>query len=269
MYNEPNEPNGMQPGETPQVQPQAPPNEALPLQPYPPPSYGAPQYQPYPQHHPYKDMGGWLLFFVICTVLGIVSSIFSLFGSNGIAIALQDISSGNMLPLGENLISLCGLALNIAFLVLLFRRDPRFLRFRQLGWIPSFINQVIFAVSMLSAATAFASQEIIGEFEEFGMLGAIEALEDLAALLGMSAEGIMSFFFTIMAVVGVASVLMSILFFFLMTRYYSTSIRVRTYMGSDQYLRLAAFTKKANPQPAVPDTVPNYANNNYNEQELL
>ena len=35
-------------------------------------------------------------------------------------------------------------------------------------------------------------------------------------------------------------------------RYFSTSLRVRTYMGSQEYLRLALFTKKAGPLPAVP-----------------
>ena len=36
--------------------------------------------------------------------------------------------------------------------------------------------------------------------------------------------------------------------------YYTRSVRVRTYMGSDEYLREAIFTKKIkSPEPAVPD----------------
>jgi len=40
----------------------------------------------------------------------------------------------------------------------------------------------------------------------------------------------------------------------LLMLYYVKSVRVRTYMGSDEYLRLAFFAKKVKgPEPAVPD----------------
>ena len=45
--------------------------------------------------------------------------------------------------------------------------------------------------------------------------------------------------------------------FFLMMLYYTRSVRVRTYMGSDEYLRRAFFMKKVKgPQHAVPNAVP-------------
>jgi len=45
--------------------------------------------------------------------------------------------------------------------------------------------------------------------------------------------------------------LLSVMFVML---YYTRSVRVRTYMGTDEYLRLGFLTKKVKgPEPAVPD----------------
>jgi hypothetical protein len=212
------------------------------------PPYGQQQpYTPYPYaaqpKHPYKDLGGWLLFFVVVAILGDVSSFFSLIGKNGLPAALV---SGNWLSILTQLVSLAVLALSVVWIVMIFRRDPRFFRIWQLEWLASFISMP-FAIGTM--AFAFAGDGFTAAFsemfDEFGM--------DAAEIVPFVKVGIL--------VGGVLGLLLFILFFFLMMRYYKSSVRVRTYMGSDQYLRLAAFTKKANPQPAVPDE------QNYYKQE--
>jgi len=240
-------PNAAQPIE---VQPA----EAPPALPPAAPPYMQQPYIAQPQaQHPYRQIGGWLLFFVICNILGMVTSFFGLWGDSGIVSALRGLASGKFLPLVENLVSVAVLALSVIFLAMLFRRDARFLRFRQLGWIVSFFGQAVTAGQMLSAAAGLSGRGLSALLEEFGQLEILELFEEFAALLGMSAEGMLSAVSIFLFVIGITTVLGGILYFFLMTLYYSRSVRVRTYMGSEEYLRLAVFTKKADPRPAVPD----------------
>jgi hypothetical protein len=52
----------------------------------------------------------------------------------------------------------------------------------------------------------------------------------------------------------VRDVLSAVIGFIIWTAYFRKSVRVRTYMGSDMYLRMSIFSKNAQaPQPAVPD----------------
>ena len=207
---------------------------------------------PYIQpEHPYRRMGGWLLFFVILTIIGCLFSFLGLLGKDGIASAVSDLFSGKWHPMANTLVSLYGLGMNLVFLVMVFQRDQRFLRVWQLGWLASLVKQLRFAWSMITAAGVFSS----AEFQEYADNDLIEQFEEIAARLGMSLEGALSTILIIMLVMAVIALGLCLLYFYLMTRYYRDSVRVRTYMGLGEYLRLAVLTKRANTMPAVPDVI--------------
>jgi len=175
--------------------------------------------------HRYQKLGGFLLLIVVLTFLGAFSAVINLFSPTGVLRALRG-SGGGQYWL-QMLILVCALyaiALQIMYAVMIIRRDPRFARIWQLIYIGTFVR----------AAAQYAMHLIYG-FPEGGG----------SAYNTSFAIGRMSDIFAFLAIpVGLG----------LLTLYIKKSVRVRTYMGSDKYLRLAFFTGKAKgPGPAVPD----------------
>ena len=110
-------------------------------------------------------------------------------------------------------------AISIVVAIMIIQRNPRFLQVEQLSYLVSAIGLIV----SLSTNGLLASL-----IDEIGMFFALMTILLLAVLF-------------------IASIS-------LMMLYYTRSVRLRTYMGSDEYLRRAFFTKKIKgPQPAVPD----------------
>jgi len=206
---------------------------------YPQQGYGYQQQAPgYPQQNPgypqqgqgyappgfvgpyegYRKMGGWLLFFVICGILGIVMNIVTLFRevatyseNAGLLRAVSgSIKTALNLALYGQIIIALGVVFQIVFIVNIFQRKPPFLRFYQIS-----------AIVLLCAS-------IISFFIPAGMIG-------FDAFAG-----------NVMSQV-VSGLIGSIVGFFLLTYYYCKSRRVRTYMGSDEYMAKALFSYKQPP----------------------
>ena len=100
--------------------------------------------------------------------------------------------------------------LQIIFVSSVLNRRPIFLRVEQISYIALFLVQICFAVSV-SMAGMFAPGT-----EAFELIA-----RPFAAIVGM----------------------------LLMTLYYSRSIRVRVYMGSEEFKQKALFTFKKSPLP--------------------
>jgi len=118
------------------------------------------------------------------------------------------------------LISTAMMGLTAVSTIMLLRRNPKFLTVFHVVWFASFAWTIV-------RTTILIVQQVIygGEF--------------LALFTGM---------FSIWGII------MSVVVFFLWRMYYTRSVRVRTYMGSDTYVTQCPFTKNVTPpQPAVPD----------------
>jgi len=205
-----------------------------------------PQVQP---GHPYKKLGGWLVFLVVMAILGAVIKLFTL---PDFIKAFQQLAGGSWAPLVDSLLNLAGLAMGVAFIVTVFRRGPRFLFFWQLGWAAALVKQLLFAGGLIVEFAGKSADEILEALEQ-AQPDRIAQLEEIMAQSGLTMEKIMPIIVGVAAAIGFLAVLGCVLRFLFVTLYYRRSVRVRTYMGSGEYLRLAFFTRKANPQPAVPD----------------
>jgi len=164
----------------------------------------------------YKKLGGWLLAVVIVYLLQ-VCGVFMQFGEG----ALMDILRGwSMYDGAQGWLLLAGQALSLLLIIIyvfaaleIIRRDPYFLRTRQLG----------LAVASLDLAIRLVNSLAYG-FTNF----------DLPVLVLLCVQFLFSVVFVMC--------------------YFTRSVRVRTYMGTDEYLRLGFFTQKIKgPVPAAKD----------------
>jgi len=175
------------------------------------------EYDPTPlqtELHPYQKLGGWLLFFTIIPLIALPFGLFTQIRNLSRFSYTQDLAG--ILYLLAKVIYFVNLGFALAGSVMVIRRKPRFLRVRQ-------INLFIAALQII---LTHARSVIIAD----------------------EAAALMSIVIPIMAIIVVPFEM------YLVLLYYFRSVRVRTYMGSDEYLRLAFFTKKIKgPEPAVPD----------------
>lgn len=172
-------------------------------QPY--PQQGQTVYQGYgvPGADPrYQKLGGWLLFFVILSILGVVGSLGSA-ASTGMLIS-QVPRSYHMFFIISIIITLVEAGLNTGFIVLVFKRSDIFLKYYQ---IISIVEVVLAVVLSILVGTLPGANQVAG------------------ASVGSAIGSIIG---------GVVSLV-------LFTLYFCKSERVRTYMGSDSYLKKALF----------------------------
>jgi len=177
-----------------------------------------PEFEPAPvqnETHPYQKLGGWLW---LLTVPSLILTPYSIF------ILIRDLIQ---FPYAQSLECLLFLLIkaaitvnigfNLAANIMVMRRRPLFLRVRQIG----------FFVTSLQMLLTFANTVVTTD-------------DDIFALFGLM-------------MIPMLLVMIPIVIYLFML-YYFRSVRVRTYMGSDEYLRLAFFTKKIEaPAPAAPD----------------
>jgi len=189
------------------------------MPPYVPPLYGA-----QPHLHPYKTRGGMLTFIFVLFILQVIFLPLSF---------LIFLITAALTPSWATFSVLVSLAIGatplIYYPMLLFKRDPRFLNIFHITWIVSFVWSVINAV--INFATMGAT---VG-----GVFGdpVLEAVTIAGTVFGTA--------------MGVA---WSVGIFLLWRLYFTRSVRVRTFMGTDKYLTECIFTKNVTPpQPAVPD----------------
>ena len=209
-----------------------------PPQQYPPPQqpYQQSPYQPHQMQQPgfdhtqnkYLKLGGWLLVVVIGNLIGVVADVImsfsgifetiGLFGElNDLRLYLPDnFETALTITLIGEIVGLMTIVFTILFLVQVFQRKSTFLRFHQLGLFTGIFYTVF--VGIIPNA----------------MLGMIDS--DFSSNIGV--------------IVG------TVIGFFLFALYMSKSIRVRTYMGSDEYMYKAIFAFKnqppLNPPPGPP-----------------
>jgi len=165
--------------------------------------------------HPYQKLGGWLLLNIVSLILGLLLDAALQWKGTGDA-GIRG-TSGLLLWIATYIL-VGSIAVQITCVVMIFYRDPRFLRFYQLGWIISFVS-ILFSTASIIANNLS------------DLTAAISGIGGMAGGLVFSLSRYLAWF-----------------------AYYTRSVRVRTYMGSDEYLRRAYFTKKIKgPQPAVPD----------------
>lgn len=162
----------------------------------------------YPQ---YEKFGGWLIVFSILIMLGVVVNLRN--GLGTINISRDAMGYLDLLPdafrtavqidLVAAIVVLITVVFQIVFLVNLFRRNANFLKFLQLAIICAFIATVLGLISA-NMVREFLEQEIFAQL--------------IGTLVG------------------------NVIGLILYTMYYSRSVRVRTYMGSDEFLEKALFT---------------------------
>ena len=166
--------------------------------------------------HKYKKLGGWLLACVIIYLLQVCGVVMQ-FGEGG----LMDVLRGwSMYDGAQGWLLLAGQALSLLLIIIyvfaaieIIRRDPYFLRTRQLG----------LAVAALDLPLRLVNGLVYG-FVSF----------DLPMLVLLAGQLLFSVIFVMC--------------------YFTRSVRVRTYMGTDEYLKLGFFTGKIKgPKPAAED----------------
>ena len=164
-----------------------------------------------PEHARYKNLGGWMLFFTLAAVFGIfVNLVVSVRILNPIAMIWdfmhlfpEELSRAITIELIGGVVMLSIVILQIAFVVCVLRRNPIFLKVEQISYIILCLSQIALLVSANMA----------------GMFGISEdAFAPVTTMVG--------------AIIGTI----------LMTVYYSKSVRVRVYMGSDDYKAKALFS---------------------------
>jgi len=166
--------------------------------------------------HRFKRLGGWLLIAVIFYLLQ-VCGVALQFGEGSLMDVLRGWSmydgAQGWLLLASQALSLLLIIIHVFVAIEIIRRDPYFLRTRQMAL-------------------------------------ALAALDALLRLTGGLAYGFTGFALPMLVLQG-GLFLFSVIFVML---YFTSSVRVRTYMGSDEYLRLGFLTKKVKgPKPAVAD----------------
>jgi len=168
-----------------------------------------------PKPHPYQKLGGWLMVFTIIPLITLPYGLFTQIRDLSQFSYAQDLTSGLYL-LGK-VMYFVNVGFSIAVSVMVFQRKPLFLRIRQIGFFTTALQTI------LTEANSFATTD-----------------DDIFALFGLMMIPMLLIMIPFMM--------------YLFMLYYFRSVRVRTYMGSDEYLRRAFFTKKVKwPEPAVPD----------------
>lgn len=192
------------------------------------------QPRPYyaPGTHPYHHLGGFLLFHVVASYIGGVASFISII-TTIISFATQ-MKMSNWLPdsfkgvlvfdmLGSVIISLVTGCVAISYANQIRRKDSNVLHFAQSSTLVLVIANLLFRLLEL-----LSMQQI---FKQYNYSGGI--------LPGLTAG--MVIFMIVIGATGLS----------LMSLYYARSVRVRTYMGSADYLRKSLFNKNtASPLPA-------------------
>jgi len=193
-----------------------------------PPQNPYPQQPPFPLHYPggnpaYLKLGGWFLF---CVISMTINAVFYLFGSVERLIIrfnrFEDLTVfASIYPESMELAvwisyiaEIGGLASTlfaILYLVQVYRRKPYFLLYYQLMVIVN-VLYAIFAQLIPSLMVGY-------EWLTFGTASA-----------------------------HISSLIAKPVVFFLWTLYYCKSVRVRTFMGSDEYMDKAIFAFKKHPQ---------------------
>ena len=175
--------------------------------------------------HRYQKLGGWLLFVVIMTFLDAFTSFTQQFAKDGLLRTLGNYEGGELWF--RLLMLFCVfymIAMKTTYGVMIVKRDPRFVR----TW------QLVYAGSLINATATLVMHLLYGYPERSG-----------PAYFSTFGYGLAS---------DIVSFLPVPLVLFLLTLYCVKSVRVRTFMGTDKYLRLAIFgRKKPGPEPAVPD----------------
>ncbi|MDR2686270.1 MAG: hypothetical protein LBB75_00835 [Oscillospiraceae bacterium] len=176
-----------------------------------------PEYDPVPEQtepHPYQKLGGWLLLFTIIPLITFPYGLFTQVKDLSHFSYAQDAVSILYLLIKAIYFFNLGFALTGSAMVI--RRKPRFLRVRQ-------INMLFMALSFILTCVK-------------NVVTADETTALMAIAMLMTSIFVVPFET------------------YLFMLYYFRSIRVRTYMGSDEYLRRAFFSKKfKGPEPAAPD----------------
>ena len=174
----------------------------------------APQPQPHAIQQPqpsggaignpkYQTLGGWLLFFTISWGLSALFNLFGLFTT--IAVLGAYLSNGLALTGIVDLVStIAAMAADVALIVLIIKRHPRFLRLYQI-------------LQIATAALALLS---------FIVDSVTINIDNGAAIIGIT------------LVITIVALVVSLL---LMTMYFCKSVRMRTYMGTTEYLDTALF----------------------------
>lgn len=162
--------------------------------------------QPYGANPKYQKLGGWLLFFVIgWAISGVVSlvSLIQLLPALGTLFSYGSIFAiAGVVYLVEQIASL---AVCVAMIVFVVQRNQMFLRYYQILTIANIALNVLVSI--------------------VAVIGSASVLEYSAAYLGN----------------GIGTILGGVVGLIIMTLYFCKSIRVRTYMGSDEYLHRALF----------------------------
>jgi len=174
----------------------------------------------------YYVLGGWLLFFVITNILGVIgdvvvsiTAIIDTFNTYDMIIGIRELLPDNFefalgITLFGELFGLMTILYTVSFLIQVIQRKSAFLKFAQLSVIINIVYVII--------ANIIPKFIIGSEFVEGGIA--------------------MQFAILIGAIIGIL----------LMTLYYCKSIRVRTYMGSDEYMTKAVFAYKNQPPIDMP-----------------
>lgn len=214
-------------------------------------SYGGYSYQPQPNQsyapgaHSYQKLGGYLKFVMIGNyILGgvwllyIIPIVIGFFNLLKLTSYLGSYAQGLTAFMWYSyvLLVLCmifGAYISIGFSNRVRKKDPDFLRFIQSALIkflvvsfPAMIIQMLWAKS-------------------FDVYGIMDYSSQIAGVVRVIISGVCSEVFCYF--------------------YFGKSVRVRTYMGSDEYLKRSIFNKNSQPVPAVPDYKPE--NNAYSQNE--
>ena len=180
------------------------------------------QPEPYVPHmyeaHPYQKIGGWMLAVEVTVALHLLFAGLKVFGQ-----VTQSASSSIIV-----LLSCVFAVLTVLPQICLLMQKTGFLRLYHITVIVRF---VIIAVQIGSQLYAIFSDPARSTSTPFAMING-------GALI--------------------ANIVLPILIEFIICRlYFTRSVRVRTYMGTDAYITQCPFTRRIKPpQPAVPDSNP-------------
>ncbi|MDR2589892.1 MAG: DUF2569 family protein [Oscillospiraceae bacterium] len=178
-----------------------------------------------PPDHKYRKLGGWLLFFVIINIIAIVVDAFG-----SIPDVLESIELFAML--GEVNLSAAGLPEN-------FKNALTIALIGEVVGLLTIVFSIIFVVQVFNRKSTFL---------RFAQLSALAGIFFLivARLIPNTMVGI-DYMGEDYITPAISSLIGSIIGFFIFPLYYCKSIRVRTYMGSDEYMHKAIFAYKNQP----------------------
>jgi len=179
------------------------------------------------QEHRYQKLGGWLLTIVIFTFIGAFGVVINLFSEEGFLRSASGYAGARLWM--ELLIQICMLyegTARVVFAVMIIRRDPRFGGVWQMKFIGNMLRMLTQLVMHVSNVDPYPPRL-------FGTLDATFSFGLFSDLLNLG---------------------FIVLFVALVALYIRRSVRVRTYMGTNKYLRTMIFTKNdEGPVPMVPD----------------